>query len=230
MVSPKEPEIRRMFDSIAPRYDLLNRLLSFRRDISWRRWAVKQLISHKQGTYLDVATGTADVALEIKRQAPLSRTVALDFASRMLDLAKKKVVGKGIELVRGDAMNMPFPDNAFDGAIVAYGVRNLPDRLSGLKEMRRVVKPHGRVVVLEFSTPTGLGGMTYDIYLSRFLPWMGGLVSGDPKAYRYLHDSVKAFPPAQVFCDMMVQAKLAKVRYYPLTSGITICYVGEKEG
>ena len=230
MVSPKKSEIRRMFDSIAPRYDLLNRLLSFRRDVYWRRWAVKQLISHKQGTYLDVATGTADVALEIKRQAPLSRTVALDFASRMLKLAKKKVIGKGIELVQGDAMNMPFPDNAFDGAIVAYGVRNLPDRLAGLKEMRRVVKPYGRVVVLEFSIPTGPKGIIYDFYLSRFLPWIGGWVSRNPEAYRYLHDSVEAFPSAQVFCDMMVQAKLAKVRYYPLTSGITICYIGEKEG
>lgn len=221
--------IRKMFDSIAPRYDLLNRLLSLRRDTSWRRWAVDKVLIDKKGTYLDVATGTADVALEIKRQAPLSRVVALDFASRMLDLARKKVVGKGIDLVRGDALRMPFPNNAFDGAIVAYGVRNFPDRFLGLQEMRRVVKPHGRVVILEFSTPTGFGGMTYDIYLSRFLPWMGGLVSGNPKAYRYLHDSVEAFPPTQAFCDMMVHAKLARVRYYPLTLGITICYVGEKE-
>ena len=221
--------IRKMFDSIAPRYDSLNRLLSLRRDTSWRRWAGDKVLIDKEGTYLDVATGTADVALEIKRQAPLSRVVALDFASRMLDLARKKVVGKGIDLVRGDALRMPFPDNAFDGAIVAYGMRNFPDRFLGLQEMRRVVKPHGRVVILEFSTPTGFGGMAYDIYLSRFLPWMGGLVSGNPKAYRYLHDSVEAFPPTQAFCDMMVHAKLARIRYYPLTLGITICYVGEKE-
>jgi demethylmenaquinone methyltransferase/2-methoxy-6-polyprenyl-1,4-benzoquinol methylase len=221
--------IRKMFDSIAPRYDLLNRLLSFRRDTSWRKWAVDKVLIDKKGAYLDVATGTADVALEIKRQAPLSRVVALDFASRMLDLARKKVVGKGIDLVRGDALRMPFPDNAFDGAIVAYGVRNFPDRFLGLQEMRRVVKPQGRVVILEFSTPPSIGGMAYETYLSRFLPWMGGLVSGNPKAYRYLHDSVEAFPPTQAFCDMMVHAKLARIRYYPLTLGITICYVGEKE-
>lgn len=220
--------IRKMFDSIAPRYDLLNRLLSFRRDTSWRRWAVKHLLRYKKGTYLDVATGTADVALEIKRQAPLARVVALDFASRMLDLARKKVERKGVDLIQGDALRLPFPNNTFDGAIVAYGIRNFPDRSLGLQEMRRVVKPQGRVVILEFSTPPGIGGMAYQIYLSRFLPWLGGIISGNPGAYRYLHDSVEAFPPTQTFCDMMVHAKLARVRYYPLTLGIAVCYVGEK--
>jgi demethylmenaquinone methyltransferase/2-methoxy-6-polyprenyl-1,4-benzoquinol methylase len=220
--------VREMFDSIAPRYDFLNRLLSAGRDIHWRRFAVEKLITHKEGTYLDVATGTGDVALEITRQAPSSRVVGLDFASRMLELARAKITGRPIELIRGDALAMPFPDNTFQGSIVAYGVRNFPDRLQGLKEMVRVVKPGGRVVVLEFSTPPGLVGEAYHLYFHYLLPRIGGLISGNPGAYSYLHESVEAFPAPQVFCDMMVQAGLARVRALPLTFGITMCYVGEK--
>ena len=220
--------IREMFDSIAPRYDLLNRLLSAGRDIHWRRFAVKKLLTSLEGPYLDVATGTADVALEITKQAPTCRVVGLDFAFRMLELAKPKIAGQSIELVRGDALAMPFPDNTFLGSIVAYGVRNFPDRLQGLKEMVRVVKPGGRVVILEFSTPPGLVGEVYHLYFHHILPRIGGLLSGNPRAYSYLHESVEAFPPPQVFCDMMAEAGLARVRALPLTFGITMCYVGEK--
>lgn len=220
--------IREMFDSIAHRYDLLNRLLSAGRDVSWRRFAVRRLLSNRSGLYLDVATGTADVALEIIQQAPSCQVVGLDFAERMLELAKPKIAGQPIELIRGDALAMPFPDSTFHGSIVAYGVRNFPDRLQGLKEMARVVKPGGRVVVLEFSTPSGLLGDAYRLYFQHFLPRIGGLISGNREAYSYLHQSVEAFPPPQIFCDMMIQAGLARIRCLPLTFGITICYVGEK--
>ncbi len=220
--------VREMFDSIAPRYDLLNRLLSAGRDIAWRRFAVKKLLTSRGGVYLDVATGTADVALEIVRQSPSCRVVGLDFAERMLDLAKNKTAGKPIDLVRSDALAMPFPDSTFHGSIVAYGVRNFPDRLQGLKEMARVVKPGGRVVVLEFSTPSGLLGDVYRLYFHHLLPRVGGLLSGNREAYSYLHHSVEAFSPPQTFCDMMVEAGLARIRSLPLTFGITMCYVGEK--
>jgi len=217
-----------MFDSIAPRYDLLNRLLSAGRDIHWRRFAVKKLLTRKNGLYLDVATGTADVALEITRQAPESKVIGLDFAARMLELARPKTEGRPIVLVRGDALAMPFPDNTFDGSVVAYGVRNFPNRLQGLREMVRVVKPGGRVVILEFSTPPGLVGDAYHLYFHHILPRLGGLISGNKEAYSYLHESVEAFPSPQVFCDMMAEAGLARIRSLPLTFGITMCYVGEK--
>ena len=220
--------IREMFESIAPRYDLLNRLLSAGRDIYWRRFAVGRVLTHRKGLYLDVATGTADVALEMVKQAPSCRVVGLDFAQKMLELARSKMAGQPIELVRGDALAMPFPDNTFHGSIVAYGVRNFPDRFQGLKEMVRVVKPGGRVVVLEFSTPSGFLGDAYHLYFHHILPRIGGLLSGNPRAYSYLHESVEAFPPPQVFCDMMAEAGLARIRALPLTFGITICYLGEK--
>ncbi len=220
--------IREMFNSIAQRYDLLNHLLSAGRDISWRRFAVGKLLTKRNEVYIDVATGTADVALEIVRQAPSCRVVGLDFADKMLGLAHSKVANRPITLIRGDALAIPFPNDTFQGAIVAYGVRNFPDHLQGLKEMVRVVKPGGRVVVLEFSTPLGLMGDAYHLYLHYVLPKIGGLISGNKRAYSYLHESVEAFPPPQVFCDTMIEAGLASVRAFPLTFGITICYVGEK--
>jgi demethylmenaquinone methyltransferase/2-methoxy-6-polyprenyl-1,4-benzoquinol methylase len=221
--------IREMFDSVAPRYDLLNRLLSGGRDVVWRRLAVSRLLGDEKGSYLDVATGTADVALEIRKQAPSAQVVGVDFSPNMLERARKKVANSGIGLIRGDALSLPFDDNTFDGSIAAYGVRNFSDRLQGLREMRRVVKPRGRVVVLEFSVPGGLLGDCYRVYFSNILPLVGGLISGDREAYGYLHYSVEAFPSPQIFCDLMVQAGLAKVRYYPLTFGISVCYLGEKE-
>lgn len=217
-----------MFDSIAPRYDLLNRLLSARRDLYWRRFAVAELLLRPGGRYLDVATGTGDVALEILRQNPTAKVVGIDFASSMLDLAKRKVRGESINLITGDAQALPFPDATFDGSIIAYGIRNVADQPKALGEMVRVVRPNGRVVVLEFSMPSGLLGKVYGFYFKRVLPWIGGVVSRNREAYHYLHNSVEAFPSCHTFCDMMVRAGLVSVRYYPLTFGTTICYVAEK--
>jgi len=223
--------IGEMFSSIAPRYDLLNRLLSLGRDRHWRRQAVAGTGPEPGGMHLDVATGTADVALEIlRRKGNESYVVGSDISLEMMRKGREKasVSGKGgrMAFVLSPGEALPFRDCAFDSASIAFGIRNVADRERALSEMCRVVRHGGRVVVLEFSQPDGaLFGALYRFYFTRVLPRIGGLVS-KRSAYAYLPESVQAFPSPPVFAAMMRTAGCDTVDYRPLTFGIVTLYVG----
>ena len=232
-LTAKGRAIRQMFDEIAPRYDLLNRLLSFGVDRRWRRVAVRQLAIPPHGRVLDVATGTGDVALEIARQtAPSVRIVGADFTQGMLVRGRAKVAASAyrgrIELVNAPCESLPHPDSTFDGVTIAFGIRNVVDRERGLREMARVLKPGGRAVILEFATPRRrLFRTVYLFYFHRLLPRLGGLLSRR-SAYQYLPESVQEFPDRETFLAMMAAAGLTALRCIDLTGGIAAVYVGEK--
>jgi demethylmenaquinone methyltransferase/2-methoxy-6-polyprenyl-1,4-benzoquinol methylase len=219
-LSEKGRGIREMFDRIAPRYDLLNRVLSLGIDRRWRRFAVRQLDIPKGGMVLDIATGTGDVALEIARQTdPSIKIVGSDFTQGMLVLGQEKI-----------ATSPYHPDETFDGITIAFGIRNVVDRQQGLREMARVLKPGGRAVILEFATPlNGFFRAIYYFYFLRVLPWLGGLIS-QRSAYQYLPDSVLEFPDRGTFKEMMEEAGFSDVRIHDLTGGIAAVHVGTREG
>lgn len=229
----KRAEIRGMFASIAHRYDLLNRLLSFRRDVYWRRVAVAQGRVPPGGRALDLCAGTADVALEIVRQTPGASVVAVDNCEPMLFRGLQKVRASGvadrIRFVTAHAEALPFSDESFDAAFVAFGIRNVINRAQGLREMARLLKPSGRVVILEFSTPSSpLFRFLYHFYSHRILPWIGGLISGNRSAYEYLPTSVDGFPSPEGLKGLMEAQGFSHVSYTPLTFGIVTLHQGRK--
>ena len=225
----------RMFNSIAPYYDFLNHLLSLNIDRYWRRYAVDLLLNNSAGhaLFLDLAAGTGDVGFTILDRGG-AKVVGVDPAAKMLEIFRKKARKRRLEErvfpVAGDGLSLPLPDSSVDGAIVAFGIRNIPDRLGALGEMRRVVRPGGSVVVLEFSKPGGFFGMVYDLYFHRVLPLLGRIISKDPSAYSYLPRTVEGFPPPIQFAGLMCDAGFSSVRYRSLTRGIVTCYVGVIEG
>lgn len=222
-----------MFSSIAPRYDLLNRLLSFGRDREWRRQAVAATGPTPGGRHLDVATGTADVSLEILRQKGAGAfVVGSDISLEMMRIGAKKAEHEGwglrMAFVRAPGESLPFRDAVFDTASIAFGIRNVGDRARGLAEMCRVVRPKGRVVVLEFSRPEGaLFSALYRFYFTKVLPRIGGLLS-KRGAYAYLPESVQEFPSPPEFAEMMRSAGCRAVLYRPLTLGIVTLYIGTR--
>jgi len=225
--------IGEMFSGIAPRYDFLNRLLSLGVDRRWRREAVSEMVPARGGRHLDLATGTADMALEILRQKGNAATVAgADISVEMMRVGREKCRRAGaadrVGFVRAPGEALPFRDGAFDSACVAFGIRNVVDRERGLREMCRVVRPGGRVVVLEFSTPRSeLFGALYRYYFTRLLPRIGGLFSRR-SAYAYLTESVLSFPEPPAFAAMMRAAGCASLTFRPLTLGIVTLYVGTR--
>ena len=230
--SEKALYVREMFSSISHRYDLLNRLLSLGRDRYWRSFAVSQLSSMDGGLYLDIATGTADVAMEIAKSGSINtRVIGVDFSEKMIELGIRKIKKCGFEdrikLGFADAQALPFSDGFFDAAIVAFGIRNLSDFLTGIKEMRRVVKVGGKVVILEFTIPANhICRGVYYLYFRRLLPLIGGIISGKRYAYKYLPESVMEFPDQEGLKRMMEDVSLKDVRYYNLTFGIVAVHVG----
>ena len=230
-LSEKGRGIRAMFDDIAPRYDLLNRLLSMGIDRHWRRFAVGKLRVPLGGMVLDMATGTGDVALEIaSRTADSVMIIGEDFTQGMLVKGREKIAASPyrdrIKLVNAPCEAIPHPDNLFDGVTIAFGIRNVVDRQTGLSEMCRVLKPGGRAVILEFSTPNNpLFRSIYMTYFHKILPFVGGLLS-KRTAYKYLPDSVAEFPDQETFKSMMTQAGFVDVVHYDLTFGIATVYVG----
>lgn len=231
----KRAEVRRMFASIAHRYDLLNRLLSFRRDVYWRRVAVARGQIPPGGRTLDLCAGTADVALEIVRQVSGARVIAVDNCEPMLIRGLHKVMEAGltdqVRCVAALAEMLPFADGTFDAVFVAFGVRNVADRRRGFEEMARVLKPGGRAVVLEFSIPSvPLFGALYRFYSHRLLPWIGGLVSGNRAAYEYLPASVDDFPSSEGLRVLMEQTGFSQVSVLPLTFGIVNIHQGRRIG
>jgi len=222
-----------MFDAIAPRYDLLNRLLSLGIDRRWRTFAVSQLDIPDQGQVLDIATGTGDVAIEIAiRTSPTVSIIGTDFTQGMLVHGLNKIAAtpfaKRIKLVNAPCEELPWPADTFDGVTIAFGIRNVVDRQTGLNEMNRVLRPGGRVVILEFSQPKNrLFRELYYFYFRKVLPWIGGLFSRR-SAYQYLPDSVLEFPDRESFKQMMAQAGFGDLRHHELTGGIATVYVGTK--
>jgi demethylmenaquinone methyltransferase/2-methoxy-6-polyprenyl-1,4-benzoquinol methylase len=231
-VPDKAPDrIAGMFDAIAPRYDLLNRLLSAGIDQRWRAKAIASLNLTGRETLIDVCTGTADVALEARRGA--ARILGVDFAGAMLTLGLAKVRKAGeerrISLVRGDAMRLPAADGSADAVTVAFGIRNVQRPEIGCAEMARVLRPGGRLAILEFGMPRLPGvAALYRWYFSSVLPFIGRRISGHTGAYSYLPASVGTFPPPAEFVTMLQQAGFSQVRADPLTFGIVYLYTAVK--
>ncbi len=234
-LSEKGRGVREMFDAIAPRYDLLNRLLSFGIDRRWRSFAVSMLRVPKGGRILDIATGTGDLGLEIASQTDASvRIVGEDFTPGMLRIARDKVAASPYAdrffLVNAPCEALPHPENSFDAVTIAFGIRNVVDREEGLREMVRVLTPGSQAVILEFSNPRNrLFRAIYNFYFLNVLPRIGGLFSAR-SAYQYLPDSVLEFPDQEVFCSMMKRAGFDRVESHDLTFGVATVYVGVTPG
>lgn len=226
----KRAYVRAMFSDIAPRYDLLNHLLSFNVDRRWRRRAIGELAWERapRGRYLDLCAGTLDVAAALARQGPFRGTVyAADFAEPMLRAGVGKVSGLRVQPVAADALALPLPDRSCAGAIVAFGVRNLTSLDGGLREVARVLEPGARFVILEFTTPeSSLVRAGYHLYFHRVLPRVGAIISGNRGAYRYLPQSVASFPAPGELSDRMRAAGFRDVRWSSLTFGIAAIHVG----
>lgn len=222
-------DVQNMFDRISRRYDLMNRLMTGGRDVAWRREAATIAIGSGAERALDVATGTGDLAFELHRQG-VPDVTGLDFSHDMLVAAEVKRYEQnvsGVTFLQGDAMNMPFPDESFDALTIAWGLRNLPDYQQGIREMARVLRPEGRLVILEM---TPLQNETlrkaFNLYFHNVVPVIGGVISGDRDAYRYLPDSVGAFPPADDLAGMMSATNLRNVRYKLVGGGTVALHIG----
>jgi demethylmenaquinone methyltransferase/2-methoxy-6-polyprenyl-1,4-benzoquinol methylase len=218
-----------MFDAIAPRYDFVNRVLSLGLDTSWRRRTVDALLLGDSPHVLDVATGTGDLAIEIARRHPRARVIGVDPSPNMLHVAAHKLERRGyaerVTLVEGDAQALPFASCEFDAATIAFGIRNVADRDLALRELARVVRPGGRIGVLELGEPRrGLFGAAARFHSHVLVPRIGGLLSG-AREYAYLQKSVAAFPPAAEFADQMRRAGLDMIAVAPMTFGVCTLYV-----
>ncbi len=219
--------MRRMFDRIAPRYDLFNDILSLGVHRRWRRHAVDALGPRPGRRYLDLCAGTLDLASAIVERAPGARVVGADFSLPMLGRGTAKLGEEAPPAVAADALELPFTDRAFEGCTIAFGLRNLVDPDAGLAEMGRVLEPGGRLVVLEFTTPPGrVFRSAYHLYFHHVLPLAGGLIAGDRAAARYLPDSVSRFPDAASLASLMRGAGFSGVRFGYLTRGIAALHTG----
>jgi demethylmenaquinone methyltransferase/2-methoxy-6-polyprenyl-1,4-benzoquinol methylase len=228
------PFIQNMFDVIAPKYDLLNRLLSLRQDVAWRRQLVTALRPKENDIILDVACGTGDVALAIcQTQTPSLKVVGIDFAPKMLTNAKKKIRDvnklKTISLMTADALYLPFRRSVFDAVTMAFGIRNIVDKQMVLQNFYNILSIGGRLLILELTTPPkGTLRWAYLGYFQKVLPLIGTSFSKDNQAYRYLPDSVLKFPSNRKFANMMTSAGFRQVRWKSLTFGIATLFVGYK--
>lgn len=220
-----------MFEAIAPRYDLLNRLLSFGIDRRWREEAVMAALQNDPDRILDVATGTADLAIALKQAAPGAEVVGVDFAEPMLKLGRRKAAALDLDLnlLQGNAQDLAFEDSSFDALTVAYGLRNFADRERGLQEFYRVLKPGGRLVILEFPPPPkGLFGVVFRIYFLKLTPYLAGVVSGRRDAYTYLGKSVLEFPSPETLAGMMRGVGFTEVSFRLQTFGVSALHLGVK--
>ncbi|WP_347158319.1 bifunctional demethylmenaquinone methyltransferase/2-methoxy-6-polyprenyl-1,4-benzoquinol methylase UbiE [Pontibacter chitinilyticus] len=228
----KKQQVATMFNNIAGKYDFLNHFLSAGIDIIWRKKAVSLLQAQKPKLVLDIATGTADFAIEALSLHP-DKVVGVDISEGMLAVGREKLLKRGlsdkIELKYGDSENLPFADNTFDAITVAFGVRNFENLAKGLAEMNRVLKPGGTAVVLEFSKPRAFPmKQLYQFYFKNILPVVGKIVSKDNAAYTYLPESVQAFPDGQEFINIFEAVGFKSTKWHSLTFGISSIYTGKK--
>ena len=227
----KKTEVEDMFDNIAPKYDLLNHVLSMKIDVLWRNTLVKWMNKDAPKLVLDVATGTGDLAIAVQKGTG-AEVVGLDLSQQMLnvgiDKIKKINLDQKISLQKGDAENLPFEDNKFDAVSVAFGVRNFENLEKGLAELRRVVKENSSVYILEFSKVEGFLAPFYMFYFKNILPQIGKLVSKDNRAYTYLPDSVNAFPFGEKMKQILLDTGYSKVEYKKLSLGIATIYKATK--
>jgi demethylmenaquinone methyltransferase/2-methoxy-6-polyprenyl-1,4-benzoquinol methylase len=225
--------VKEIFSTVARRYDFLNHFLSLRRDIAWRRFTVQKMGFFQTFRFLDVATGTGDLAIAAARQYPQIQVVGLDFVQSMIDFAPIKVEGRGlssrVKFLRSDALHLPFIEKSFDVAGIAFGIRNIPNKVKVLEEMKRVLVPGGQVMVLEMTAPRNRHfGKIYRIYLNRILPRIAQLFTQNPAAYYYLADSIMHFLDPEDSTRLMEEARLTRVEKYPLDFGITYLHIGFK--
>lgn len=229
----KKEEVRAMFDRIAPTYDLLNHTLSFHIDRLWRRRVVRIVRRFAPRRILDVATGTGDLAIALAGRIRGTQVLGVDLSEGMLDIARRKVADAGLDgrvvLDAGDAEHLAVSDGAIDVATVAFGVRNFDDLDAGLREIARALRPDGRVVILEFSTPRNpLARALYGFWNGRVLPRVGGMVSHDRRAYEYLPHSIAEFPAPERFLEHLSRAGFRNCRARSQSFGIAHIYIGEK--
>ncbi len=223
-----------MFDGIAPTYDRLNHLMSLNVDKLWRRYALREIVDGSVQQILDVACGTGDSTISIAKAGnPGSRVTGVDISEGMMALVMQKAAREGvhdrIRLKVADGEDLPFGEGSFHRVTCAFGIRNFEHKEQGLREFYRVLKPGGKAVILELSVPTGrTARRLYDVYFMHVLPWVGGLISGDKAAYRYLPASVHAFPSPDVFMEMLRDAGFTQVRHRSLSFGLCRMYIGEK--
>jgi demethylmenaquinone methyltransferase / 2-methoxy-6-polyprenyl-1,4-benzoquinol methylase len=235
MLSPRASQIRRMFTAVAPRYDFLNHLLSFNMDRLWRRRAVRllrQTISARDALCLDVCCGTGDLSLELSRQGTAS-IVSCDFSHAMMVLNRKKIIRQHVEhrirIVEADALCLPFASRSFDAVTIGFGLRNLESAREGLEEIWRVLKPDGKLVVLEFSKPvTPIFKTLFRFYFSCLLPRVGNAISRHDHAYTYLPDSVSEFPDQLQLLGIMRECGFGRVGFVNLSGGVAAIHYGEK--
>ncbi|SDC45852.1 demethylmenaquinone methyltransferase / 2-methoxy-6-polyprenyl-1,4-benzoquinol methylase [Melghirimyces thermohalophilus] len=224
--------VHRVFESIAKDYDRMNTLLSFRRHKSWRKFAMKKMNVQAGDTAIDVCSGTCDWAISLAEASGSGRVVGLDFSQNMLQVGEEKLRKRGldkqVELVYGNAMELPYPDNTFDHATIGFALRNVPDYRHVLREMARVVKPGGQVVSLELSKPTWPPFRSvYYLYFQRILPFLGKLFADRYEQYRWLPESLVEFPDYQKLARIMEdEGCFDHVRVYPLTGGIAALHIG----
>lgn len=230
----KEQFVHQVFESIAPQYDRMNTILSFRRHKAWRRFAMKKMRVQPGDEAIDVCCGTADWAISFAHASGDGRVVGLDFSEQMLVYGEQKVTAAGLSeqvtLVQGNAMQLPYADNSFDYATIGFALRNVPDVKQVLKEMTRVVKPGGKVVSLELSKPTWPPFRTvYYFYFQKILPFLGKLFANRYEQYRWLPESLVQFPDYNELAHIFRECGLPRVETYPLTLGIAALHIGVKE-
>lgn len=229
----KRTQVAEMFDNISPKYDFLNHLLSGGVDIYWRKKAISLLKKAQPKQILDIATGTGDFAIEALRLKP-DKVTGVDISEGMLAVGREKIERLGLQdkitFMKGDSENLPFPDNYFDAVIVSFGVRNFENLLAGLSDMCRVMRFGGTCVVVEFSNPKSFPfKQLYNFYSKYILPGIGKIVSKDDSAYKYLPESVQAFPDGSNFLSIFEQAGFKNTKCIPLTFGICSIYIGQKQ-
>jgi demethylmenaquinone methyltransferase/2-methoxy-6-polyprenyl-1,4-benzoquinol methylase len=232
-VKSKKDQVAGMFDNIAYRYDFLNRFLSGGTDILWRKKMLAELRSLSPKTILDVATGTGDVAIMAAKMLKPEKVTGIDISEKMLEIGRKKItkllLNNKIDLLLGDSEAINSADNSFEAVTVAFGVRNFENLEKGLSEILRVLKPGGKLVILEFSRPVGAFRWIYNLYMNNLAPFFGRLFCKDKEAYQYLHSSVKAFPEGKTFLHILQQVGFKETTLNRLSLGICTIYCGRKQ-